>query len=86
MRRWAIVFAALALAACAAPPVVEPGSTAGEYTLHVPADVVLSRPMLAHHAAVKAAILCPRGYTILDKSDTPSEVIWHIRCEIPASS
>jgi hypothetical protein len=85
MKRWVIGLPALALAACTSPPVVEPGAGAGEYTLHVPADVFLSRPMLAHHAAVKAAILCPRGYTILDKSDTPSEVLWHIRCEGPAA-
>jgi hypothetical protein len=66
--------------ACATPG-VEPGPEKGEYTLSYAADVFLSRLMLAHRAAIKSSYLCPHGYTILDRSDTPSAVTWHIKCD-----
>jgi hypothetical protein len=80
MKRWAVVFLAFAMTACARPG-IEPGPGKGEFTLSYPADVFLSRPMLDHRAAIKSGYLCPHGYTVLDKADTPSAVTWHIRCE-----
>jgi hypothetical protein len=82
MRCWTLALPAVALAACAAPG-VEPGPAAGEYTLTFPADVFLSRPMLAHRAAVKSAALCKQGYTVLSQADTPSAVVWKIKCSGP---
>jgi hypothetical protein len=84
VRCWAFALAAMGLAACA-PPVVDPAPAAGEYTLTFPADVFLSRPMLAHRATVKSGELCKQGYTVLSQADTPSAVVWKIRCNTPSA-